>query len=198
MIMMSTAPTDNKTTEGRMKCVSHQEGTLWTSYQIRKITGCACAGNAGNVFSRRRFQRKPLVGDHGMHHGTCVTHVPWCMSRSLTCGDGENVPGIPGACAPAILRIWQEAHWTFCWDLLSLKLTILRLLHTGGVLRTSEHITRLKHVIRFHIMRLMSVLLIVESSYNSAFIYDVPFLLSVIRYDRSVNPLSDFLCFNYF
>ena len=86
-------------------------GTLeWASYQIRKIAGCACAGNAGNVFPRRRFQRKPLVSDPGMHHGTCVTHVPWCMSGSLTCGDGENVPGIPGACAPANLRIWQEAH----------------------------------------------------------------------------------------
>ena len=24
---------------------------------------------------------------------------------------GENVPGIPCACAPAILRIWQEAHY---------------------------------------------------------------------------------------
>ena len=82
----------------------------WASYQIRKIAGCACAGNAGNVFPRRRFQRKQLVSDPGMHHGTCVTHVPWCMSGSLTCGDGENVPGIPGACAPAILRIWQEAH----------------------------------------------------------------------------------------
>ena len=23
---------------------------LWASYQIRKIVGCACAGNAGNVF----------------------------------------------------------------------------------------------------------------------------------------------------
>ena len=82
----------------------------WASYQIRKIAGCACAGNAGNVFPRRRFQRKSLVNDPGMHHGTCVTHVPWCMSGSFTCGDGENVPGIPGACAPAILRIWQEAH----------------------------------------------------------------------------------------
>ena len=82
----------------------------WTSYQIRKIAGCACARNAGNVFPRRRFQSKPLVSDPGMHHGTCVTHVPWCMSESLTCGDGENVPGIPGACAPAMLRIWQEAH----------------------------------------------------------------------------------------
>ena len=82
----------------------------WASYQIRKIAGCACAGNAGNVFPRRWFKRKPLVSDPGMHHGTCVTHVPWCMSGSLICGDGENVPGIPSACAPAILRIWQEAH----------------------------------------------------------------------------------------
>ena len=88
-----------------------KEYTPWASYQIRKIAGCACAGNAGNVFPRRRFQRKPLISDPGMHHGTCVTHVPWCMSGSLTCGNGENVPGIPGACAPANLRIWQEAHY---------------------------------------------------------------------------------------
>ena len=87
----------------------------WASYQIRKIAGCACAGNVGNVSPRRRFQRKPIVGDPGMHHGTCVTHVPWCMSGSLTCGDGEHVPGIPGACAPAILRIWQEAHGEIVW-----------------------------------------------------------------------------------
>ena len=92
-------------------CSTHSGVVVqWASYQIRKIAGCACAGNAGNVFPRRRFQRKPLVSDPGMHHGTCVTHVPWCMSGSLTCGDGENVPGIPGACAPAILRIWKEAH----------------------------------------------------------------------------------------
>ena len=82
----------------------------WASYQIRKIAGCACAGNAGKVFPRRRFQKNPLVSDPGMHHGTCVTHVPWYMSGSLTCGDGENVPGIPRACAPAFLLIWQEAH----------------------------------------------------------------------------------------
>ena len=87
----------------------------WASYQIRKIASCACAGDAGNVFRRGRLQRKPLVNDPGMHHGTCVTHVPWCMSGSLTRGGGENVPGIPGACAPAILRIWQEAHGNvFC------------------------------------------------------------------------------------
>ena len=93
----------NKTFVG---CITYQ----WASYQIRKIAGCACAGNAGNVFPRRRIQRKTRVSDPGMHHGTCVTHVPWCMSGLLTRGGGENVPGIPGACAPAILRIWQEAH----------------------------------------------------------------------------------------
>ena len=72
--------------------------------------GLRMRGNAGNVFRTHRLQRKPLVSDHGMHHGTCVTHVPSCMSGSLTCGGGENVPGILGACAPAILRVWQEAH----------------------------------------------------------------------------------------
>ena len=82
----------------------------WASCQIRQIAGCACAGNAGNVFPRGRLQRKLLVSDLDMHHGTCVTHVPWCMSGSLTYGGGENVPGIPGACAPVILRICQEAH----------------------------------------------------------------------------------------
>ena len=37
-------------------------------------------------FPRHQRQRKPLVSDPGMHHGTCVSHVPWCMSRSLTRG----------------------------------------------------------------------------------------------------------------
>ena len=50
-------------------------------------------------FPRHRLQRKPLVNDSGMYQGTCVMHVPWCMSGSLTSGGRENVPGIPGACA---------------------------------------------------------------------------------------------------
>ena len=45
---------------------SHTGGLPWASYQMRKIAGCACAGNAGNVFPRRRFQRKPVVSDPGM------------------------------------------------------------------------------------------------------------------------------------
>ena len=49
-------------------------------------------------FSPPTIQMKPLDSDRGMHHGTCVTHVPWCMSGSLTRDGGVNVPGIPGAC----------------------------------------------------------------------------------------------------
>ena len=49
-------------------------------YQTRKIAGCACAGLAGNVSPPTR------VSDPDMHHGTCVTHVPWCLPESLTSG----------------------------------------------------------------------------------------------------------------
>ena len=35
-------------------------------------------------FPHHRLQKKPLVSDPGMHHGTCVTYAPWCMSGSLT------------------------------------------------------------------------------------------------------------------
>ena len=45
------------------------------------------------------FSPPPRVSDPDMHHGTCVTHVPWRMPWSLTSGGGENVPAIPGACA---------------------------------------------------------------------------------------------------
>ena len=48
---------------------------------------------------RHQLERKPLVSDPGMHYGTCMTHVPWCMSGSLTRCAGENVPGIAGRCA---------------------------------------------------------------------------------------------------
>ena len=50
-------------------------------------------------FPRHRLQRKPLVSDPDMHHGTCAMKVLWCMSGSLTRGSGEIVPSILGACA---------------------------------------------------------------------------------------------------
>ena len=50
------------------------------------------------------FPRHRGYGDSDMHHGTCVTHVPWYMPESLTSGFPwslwqGNVPGIPSACA---------------------------------------------------------------------------------------------------
>ena len=61
-------------------------------------------------FSRHRLQKKPLVSVPGKHHGTCVTHVPWCISGSLTCGGGENVPDIPGACATRNFTYLVKGH----------------------------------------------------------------------------------------
>ena len=45
-------------------------------------------------FPRHRLQRKPLVSDLGIYHATCVTHVPWCMSGSLTRDGGEKFPAL--------------------------------------------------------------------------------------------------------
>ena len=61
-------------------------------------------------FPCHRLERNLLVSDPGMHHGTCVTHVPWCMSGSLTRGGWENVPGIPGACATRNFTYLAGAH----------------------------------------------------------------------------------------
>ena len=79
-------------------------------------------------FLRHRLQRIPLVSDPGMHHGTCVTHLPWCMSGSLIRGGGENGPGFPGACATSnfaclvrgpcnLTSISFQKPWRFCtWN----------------------------------------------------------------------------------
>ena len=66
------------------------------SYQIRKITGCACTGNAGNVSPRRRFQMKPLISDPGMHHGTCRDT---CRDR-LPAVTGKTFPAFPAHAPP--------------------------------------------------------------------------------------------------
>ena len=74
---------------------------------------------------RERFPTTDLkesarVSDPGMHHGTCVMHVPWCMSGSLTSGGGKNVPGssrrmrnpqfyVSGKRPMSYLAIWW--HW---------------------------------------------------------------------------------------
>ena len=71
----------------------------WASYQIRKKYGMRMRRECRERFPLHRPHRNLLVSDPGMQHGTCVPHVPWCLSGSLTSGGGKNVPGIPGACA---------------------------------------------------------------------------------------------------
>ena len=70
-------------------------------------------------FLRHRLQRKSLVSDLGMHHGTCVTHVSWCMPGSLTSGIGEIVQGTHSACATRIFTYLARdpLHWyqIICW-----------------------------------------------------------------------------------
>ena len=78
----------------------------WASCQIRKIAGAHAPGMPGT------FSPSPQVSDPDMHHGTCVTHVPWCMPGSLTSGfpwnrrRGKTFPAFPAHAQPAILRIW--------------------------------------------------------------------------------------------
>ena len=48
---------------------------LWVSYQIRKIAGCACAGNAGNVFSATDFK-----GNRELAIPACITARAWPLS----------------------------------------------------------------------------------------------------------------------
>ena len=52
----------------------------WASCQIQKIAVAHAPGMPGT------FSPPSDASDPDMHHGTCVTHVPWCMPGSLTSG----------------------------------------------------------------------------------------------------------------
>ena len=55
------------------------------------------------------FSPPPRVSDPDIHHGTCVTHVPWCMPGSQTSGflwtAGKTFPAFSAHAQPAIVRI---------------------------------------------------------------------------------------------
>ena len=78
--------------------------------RCEKIAGAHAPGMPGT------FSPPSGTSDPDMHHGTCVTHVPWCMPGSLTSvflwsqWRGKTFPAFPAHAQPAILRIWQEAH----------------------------------------------------------------------------------------
>ena len=84
----------------------------WASCQICKIAGCACAGNAGNVFPATTIKRSRHASRHVrdaravMHAGIANQQFP------LKSVAGKTFPAFPAHAQPAILRIWQEAHWS--------------------------------------------------------------------------------------
>ena len=115
-------PTSNK--KGLSISKRHSMGLLPDTYYCGLHMRRECREN----FPAADFKGNRLVSDPGMHHGTCITYVPWCMSGSLTRGGGENVPGIPGACATRNFtylargpRIRFPHYWPFvtgicrCW-----------------------------------------------------------------------------------
>ena len=61
--------------------------------------GCACAGNAGNVYPVTAGKRSRHASRH-VRHARAVMHAGIANYRFLLkSAAGENVPGIPGACA---------------------------------------------------------------------------------------------------
>ena len=67
----------------------------------------------------------PRVSDPGMHHGTCVTHVPRCMPGSLTSGfhlisvAGKTFPAFPSHAQPAICVSGKRPMHKLCnyWNI---------------------------------------------------------------------------------
>ena len=90
------------------------------------------------TFPRHRLQMKPLISDPGMHHGTCVTHVPWCMSGSQIRGGGENVPGIPGACATLNFMYLARGPWVKTLHMLLLLSLVKTLLYYNNAIYITE------------------------------------------------------------
>ena len=60
------------------------------------------------------FSLAPRFSNPDMHHGTCLTYVPWCIPGSLTIGflRWENGPGIPGACATRNFTYPVRGPWS--------------------------------------------------------------------------------------
>ena len=69
------------------------------------------------------FSAPPRVSDLDMHHGTCVTYVPWYMPGSLTSGvrwsrwRGKKVHGILSACTTRNFPYLGRGQlWSWCYD----------------------------------------------------------------------------------
>ena len=74
------------------------------SYQMRSIVGCACTGNAENVFPQPTWKETAsLRSQHASRHerhACAVMHV-----GTATRGDGKTSPAFLAHAQPAILHI---------------------------------------------------------------------------------------------
>ena len=64
----------------------------WASFQIRKIKGCAYAGNAGKV-----FPATDLKGNHYLAILACITARTWPLSDTKPMGflsESENASAV--------------------------------------------------------------------------------------------------------
>ena len=73
--------------------------------------GCACAGNAGNVFPATAGKQSRHASRH-VCDARAVMHAGIANSRfTLNSAAGGNVPGIPGACATRDFAYLVRGQW---------------------------------------------------------------------------------------
>ena len=75
-------------------------------YQFHIRTGEHVRNHVNESDFIHRLQRKPLVSDPDMHHGTC-RDACWDRLPAVT---GKTLPAFQVHAQPVILRIWQDAH----------------------------------------------------------------------------------------
>ena len=101
-------------------CVNYQKHCLKHYWLYMSTKRCGTIANlrvAHEPGMPGTLSPPPRVSDADMHHGTCVTHVPWCMPGSLTSGvffksvAENNVPGIPGACTTRNFTYLVRGRW---------------------------------------------------------------------------------------
>ena len=94
------ASTSTATSASVLNCGSYQAGTITMGLlPDTQNCGCACAGNAGNVFPVTAGKRSRHASRH-VRHARAVMHAGIANYRfPLKLAAGENVPVIPGACA---------------------------------------------------------------------------------------------------
>ena len=89
----------------------------WASCQTRKIAGCSCVGNAGNVFSATEFK-----GNRRLATLVCITPRAWRTYRHA-CRD--RWPAVTGKTFPAMTDV-----------MVSLRMSVDMLLHGTAITRS--------------------------------------------------------------